>query len=356
MNLENIIESVSMIYASIQDEKSRRIFNDRLMYSLTYGYNYIADMSISDDMPMKWLETEIQKCYTDKHPLILDGAGYWGKSIRNTLPEYNWVCFCDKNPTDEKLLGLPVYTREEAVQKYPEGIFVVTPINVSKAIKKELESYEIANIIDFGSYLNNTYMFDDRQYFDVFKFTENEIIADVGCYDCDSMFKYFQYGNKKYEHIYSFEPEREQFENCQKIIADSGLSNWDISNYGAYDVNTEVNFSNGGSGSSIVSKGEYTINVIRLDDYFENRKIPTFIKMDIEGAELKALQGAAKIIRKHKPKLAICVYHKPEDIITIPSYLLELNPNYQFYLRHYTNRLNETVLYAIDKHEKDVCI
>ena len=52
--------------------------------------------------------------------------------------------------------------------------------------------------------------------------------------------------------------------------------------------------------------------------------------MDIEGAELMALQGAEKIIRKYKPKLAVCVYHKPEDIIEILKYTLELNPEYVY--------------------------
>ena len=71
--------------------------------------------------------------------------------------------------------------------------------------------------------------------------------------------------------------------------------------------------------------------------------------MDIEGAELEALQGGAKLIKKNHPKLAICVYHKPEDIYTIPQLLLEYNPNYTFYLRHYSLWRSETVLYAIDK-------
>ncbi len=71
--------------------------------------------------------------------------------------------------------------------------------------------------------------------------------------------------------------------------------------------------------------------------------------MDIEGSELKALEGATETIRKYKPKLAICVYHKPEDIIEIPKKILELNPNYKLWLRHYSYVDTETVLYAIDE-------
>ena len=73
----------------------------------------------------------------------------------------------------------------------------------------------------------------------------------------------------------------------------------------------------------------------------------TYIKLDIEGAELEALKGAKKIIQKYKPRLAVCIYHKKEDLIEIPQYLKELVPEYKFYVRHYSNTTWETVLYAV---------
>lgn len=68
--------------------------------------------------------------------------------------------------------------------------------------------------------------------------------------------------------------------------------------------------------------------------------------MDIEGEEQRALAGATEFIEKGSI-LAICVYHKPLDIIEIPKLILKINQNYKFYLRHYTNCIFETVLYAI---------
>lgn len=72
-----------------------------------------------------------------------------------------------------------------------------------------------------------------------------------------------------------------------------------------------------------------------------------FIKMDIEGAELDALKGAEASIRKHRPKLAISLYHSPEDFDAIPRYLAGLNLGYRFYLDHHTIYQNETVLFAV---------
>ena len=69
-----------------------------------------------------------------------------------------------------------------------------------------------------------------------------------------------------------------------------------------------------------------------LDMFFQEREAPTFIKMDIEGAEKEALIGAEQIIRCHKPKLAICVYHKPEDIYVLPELINSFREDYRFYL------------------------
>ncbi|HXA38380.1 MAG TPA: FkbM family methyltransferase [Phenylobacterium sp.] len=72
-----------------------------------------------------------------------------------------------------------------------------------------------------------------------------------------------------------------------------------------------------------------------------------FIKMDIEGAELEALKGAEGSIRRRRPKLAISLYHRPEDFTEIPRYIDSLDLGYKFYLEHHTLYGNETVLFAV---------
>ena len=73
---------------------------------------------------------------------------------------------------------------------------------------------------------------------------------------------------------------------------------------------------------------------------------PDFIKLDIEGAELDALKGAGKSIRRHRPKLAVSLYHKPNDLFEIVLYIKENFPFYECYLDHYTIHMEETVLYC----------
>jgi FkbM family methyltransferase len=72
-----------------------------------------------------------------------------------------------------------------------------------------------------------------------------------------------------------------------------------------------------------------------------------FIKMDIEGSELGALKGAEGAIRRWKPRLAISLYHRWDDLFTIPLWLAGLDIGYRFFLDHYSIHNEETVLYAI---------
>ncbi len=73
----------------------------------------------------------------------------------------------------------------------------------------------------------------------------------------------------------------------------------------------------------------------------------TYITMDIEGSERNALLGGAATIREWRPRLAVCVYHKREDLFDLVLLVKSLVPDYKLYLRHYTDNQTETVLYAL---------
>jgi hypothetical protein len=69
--------------------------------------------------------------------------------------------------------------------------------------------------------------------------------------------------------------------------------------------------------------------------------------MDIEGAECDALAGAREVLLRFRPTLAISLYHRPSDFVTIPRFLDDLALDYRFHLDHHTLYLNESVLFAV---------
>jgi FkbM family methyltransferase len=71
-----------------------------------------------------------------------------------------------------------------------------------------------------------------------------------------------------------------------------------------------------------------------------------FIKMDIEGSEPEALFGAEQTIRKHRPQLAISIYHDVRHFAAIPQWITSLDLGYRLYLDHFTIHAEETVLFA----------
>jgi FkbM family methyltransferase len=138
----------------------------------------------------------------------------------------------------------------------------------------------------------------------------------------------------------------ERIEIIQKVL-------WENSNHNI-SVNIESSI-----GASFVEHPSYSsqevndtsllIKSISIDEFIKQKKLPKvdFIKLDIEGSELECLKGAKETIKKFKPRIAVCVYHKDDDLINIPTYLKELVPNYSLYLKQNLDDITETVLYAI---------
>lgn len=93
------------------------------------------------------------------------------------------------------------------------------------------------------------------------------------------------------------------------------------------------------------------VTSVSIDAFVQENEIPRvdFIKLDVEGAELMALKGARTTIRTHKPKLAVCLYHRLDDFVNIPDYLSSLDTPYRFFLGHFTISSGETVLFGTPK-------
>lgn len=209
-------------------------------------------------------------------------------------------------------------------------------------IKNRLLFYKTGDVSYIDRIPVNYYQYFQEEYYSI---SDKEIFVDCGAFDGDSIKMFYDYTKGKYSKIIGIEPDKISF----KKLCDATQKYHDIKLMccATGKENTSIRFSSKGTlGSSIYDNedGDLT-DIKKLDDILEDEK-PTLIKMDIEGAELDTLIGAEKTIKQNKPKLAVCIYHKIEDIITIPKYLHSIVPEYTFSVRQHSNSLLETVLYA----------
>jgi len=96
------------------------------------------------------------------------------------------------------------------------------------------------------------------------------------------------------------------------------------------------------------TRASLQLSTISIDEFVDQQGLPRvdFLKMDIEGSELAAPQGAHDTLRMFRPKLAISLYHRGRDFEEIPAYLRSLKLDYRYYLDHFTIHEWETVLFA----------
>ena len=176
------------------------------------------------------------------------------------------------------------------------------------------------------------------------------VIADCGGFTGD-LITALKKHKIDYSKVYSFEVNRKLFDlMCTKIERYALQDRFIPINKGVWDKDEKVYLQvdeNDIAGGNVQEDNVGTaVGALKLDSFFYEKKVD-FIKMDIEGAELRALQGGIHTIRRDRPILAISLYHSPHDIAEIPVYLHNELTNYKFFVRHHSLIGSETVLYAI---------
>lgn len=205
----------------------------------------------------------------------------------------------------------------------------------------------------------------EKQYFpdDIIKLSQHETFVDCGAFTGDTL-KIFIGLVEKFNRYYALEPDDTKFTELNNIM-EKAKQKGEVIHFpvGVSEKKEKVCFSNASSADgqvihdAVSADGSKYIELNSIDNLLRGEKNVTFLKMDIEGEELLALKGAQVIIQKYKPKLAICVYHKREDLITIPQYLRYLVPEYKFFLRAHRPCAHEVVLYCVcDQDEPDLCL
>jgi FkbM family methyltransferase len=327
--------------------------------------------------------------------IVIFGAGQVGRHVIRGLRKMDCepLCFCEDKRHDIDVDGLAVIPTKEAIRRYLDALYVIALHQPAETIKrltwlgveaqswvqfafryptvllpycflsafparitsKEKEAWtiwadeestkEYANQIVWRhsqgrGYLSPKLDIDDI-YFpaDLFDLRQDEVFVDCGAYDGDTIRAFRAHGGDGHE--IAFEPDQNNYLELHRNFPNIVALRMAV---GA--KKGRMPFDTGQGVSSSLGKGQEVVDCDALDHLLAGLH-PTFIKMDIEGAELDALHGAAKTIKTHKPVLAICLYHKPTDLWEIPLYIRSIAPDYRLYLRRYAEDCWESVLYCI---------
>jgi FkbM family methyltransferase len=174
---------------------------------------------------------------------------------------------------------------------------------------------------------------------------EDEVYVDGGSYDGDTIRLFIDRVHGKFARVLAFEPDKSTFHRLAANFAEERRV--EPINAGLHRRATTLRFDNAGTrGSIIVEDGGIAIPVIGLDEVLGDDRV-TFVKMNIEGAELEALKGGERAIKRWAPKLAISAYHRPSDLWQVPELIHALRPDYRLYLRQHDGGVIETVIYAL---------
>ncbi len=213
----------------------------------------------------------------------------------------------------------------------------------SKEIYQKVINFKISFDYKFMQGFTNNH---EEQYFDkeIVPLIKNITFFDGGGYVGDTASEVIK-NYPDFKKIWLIEPIPENIRIAKRELGE--YKNIEFLTCGVSDKKETLYFNEEKSFSTIYGKGTQSVEVDTIDNIVKERV--DFIKLDIEGAEQNAIDGAAETIKKYKPILAICVYHKAEDWYKIPQKVLEIEPNYDIYLRHYMEGIFETVLYFIPK-------
>ena len=185
-----------------------------------------------------------------------------------------------------------------------------------------------------------------EQYFDaVVQVGPETVFVDCGGFDGDTSAEFIR-RYPRFSRIWLFEPSQRNFASAQRRLGH--LASVTLVPLGVSDRAETLCFDDvSGSASTISGAGATRIDVVPIDSYIDTPV--SFIKMDLEGWEMRALAGAAQHIRNDHPTLAIAVYHHPADFWKVHRFVTGIRNDYTIYLRHYSEGWSETVMYFIPR-------
>ena len=176
--------------------------------------------------------------------------------------------------------------------------------------------------------------------------SEPACFIDGGAYDGDT-FRALQRAGVEVAEWYAFEPDLENFAKLTRMSPNAGSTKVALFPCGLGARTEDLTFSDGEGAGSRIAEGVGTskIRVVALDQVLQGVR-PTFIKLDVEGAEQDALDGMSGLIRESRPRAAVSIYHKPADLWELPLSVAALYGRTKLHIRQHGFNGFDTVLYA----------
>lgn len=184
---------------------------------------------------------------------------------------------------------------------------------------------------------------------DIIKRAPAELFVDCGAFDGDTIQTFVDRQGSTFDRIVAIEPDPANIAALRERVAGMPVhvgSKITVLQNAVGATRQSVRFNAVGSAASAVGNGGLEVECAPLDELLAAYR-PTYIKMDIEGAEFDAIQGAQRVIRQHAPVLAICLYHRIEHLWKIPLLIRSYCQDYKLLLRRYSDESWELVCYAV---------
>ena len=352
-------------FSLLEDRTSQEFFWDRLHFwaenDLTPLFRHLIDSDRrGDPRDILWLIKSRMGVKDPAEELIIFGNTWQARELLTVMGRLgcrvDYMCRADDpsrftHPVNKVVegfdwFGVPMLTERELFESHRSAQVAIGYIKCGEAKEYLLEKGLPAD------HLWRRHTQWEPQYLDpeIMRPRDHEIYVDGGAFDLASSREFADWCGGKYDAIYAFEPDQENYELCrQKLADDPALGDGRVKLFCAalWDRSEQLHFRGGhNDGSTVSDSGEMVVQGMSLDAILQGAPV-TFIKLDVEGAELSALKGARETIKKWKPRLAVCIYHKPEDAVELPLYIHGLVPEYKMYIRHYSTCRDETVLYCV---------
>lgn len=174
---------------------------------------------------------------------------------------------------------------------------------------------------------------------------DDEVFIDCGAASGDTI-EAFIARWPKWKSIVALEPDQKNFNRLCKVGDPDNKGRITKLRMAVSDFEGEAHFEANGDWTSRLGGYKNKVRVTTLDQMLGDT-VPTYIKADVEGSELELLWGARKNIAEHSPVLAICAYHKSEDLWKVPLLIHAINPEYRLHLQRYAEGAFELIWYAV---------